>query len=141
MMMADNYEKEIRKRIEHRYKKRSEFGGMLISLVVMNAGIWFVLQPGGGMFMMAAQCFLGISVIALGIAGTELLMNELKEAAIQREIDAERVARMGEYRYGAADYEKAKNPPMRLVQISDDGELLELEDDADDDELVRRRRL
>lgn len=138
--MPDNYEKEIRKRIEQRYKKRSEFLGMLITLAIMNAGIWLVLQP-GGLWLMAAQCFLGISIIAIGISGSELLMHELKEAAVQREIDAERAARMGGY---AADiyYEKAKNPPpARRVQISDDGELIEADEAYSDDEGAPRRRL
>jgi hypothetical protein len=123
-------EKEIRKRIERRYHKRVEFFQMLIALGVINAGLWTVLGPGG-----VAQCFAAISVMAVAMQGIDLLLSELKEGAIQREIEAERLARG--YIYTDASVKAKRGSPRpaeRLVRLSDDGELIELGDDPEYDE-------
>lgn len=136
--MAENYEKEIRKRIERRYNKRKEFFALLFTLSILNIGIWSIFSP-AGLFLTAAQCFLGISILAVVLTGGEYLFNELKENAIDREIEREREARYGGYRYTADKTKREYEPPVRLVTLSEDGELVDMDDD-DEHKTPRRRR-
>lgn len=129
---------QIRKRIEKRYKKRTEFFQMVIGLGVLNLILWNVFVP-SGIFLMAAQCFAGITVLGIGMTGMELFFMEVQERAVQREIEREREARYGGgYGY---DYEKPKHDDhMRLVDLGEDGELIEIEDEDDYDDRQRQRR-
>lgn len=143
MAKGDNLSKaelQIRKRIEKRYKKRTEFFQMLIGLGMLNFVIWNVFSP-VGVFMMAAQCFAAITVLAIGMTGMELFFMEVQERAVQRELDRERDARYGgDYGY---DYDKPKREDsVRLADLSvgEDGELIEIDDEDDYDNGRRQRR-
>lgn len=133
-------EMQIRKRIEKRYKKRTEFFQMIIGMGVINLIIWNILAP-VGIFLMAAQCFAAITILAIGMTGMELFFMEVQERAVQREIDLEREARYGEgYAY---DYDKPKREDsMRLVDlgVGEDGELIEIDDEDDYDGGRRQHR-
>lgn len=133
-------EMQIRKRIEKRYKKRTEFFQMIIGMGVINLVIWNILAP-AGIFLMAAQCFAAITILAIGMTGMELFFMEVQERAVQREIDLEREARYGEgYAYA---YDKPKREDsMRLsdLGVGEDGELIEIDDEDDYDNQRRQHR-
>lgn len=143
MAKGDNLSKtelQIRKRIEKRYKKRTEFFQMIVALGMLNFIIWNVFSPAGAFFM-AAQCFAAITVLAIGMTGLELFFMEVQERAVQRELDREREARYsGGYDY---DYAKPKREDsVRLADLSvgEDGELIEIDDEDDYDNARRQRR-
>lgn len=122
-------EEQIRRRIEKRIKERNEFyvhlaffiGGNLLMWL-----IWFLTNSGdtdGFPWPIIVLASWGIGIVAHGLTvyfnSPERI--EARERTIQREIERER------QRLAADDYyEKPKRD--RHVRLTDDGELIEIED-------------
>lgn len=110
--------KDIRRRIRQRYNQRKEFAMHFVG--------WFVLcviiGPVYGAYN--AGWVLVIAVlwtVAMLVHGVETLFNEWSERAIDRQLERSGLS---------AIMEKAKRdeePPMRLVTLTEDGELNELD--------------
>lgn len=131
MNMDQDYS-EIRKRITNRYNNRAEFFSHLVAFVVTNGLLWFLLQPGGTWFTIAA-IFSGLWGMGLVIHLVQYLMKEAQERAIEREIERERAWRRGN---GELQVGEIKRKRDRLT-LNHDGELMEI---VEDDSPASRRR-
>lgn len=125
----NSIEATIRRRVEKRFKQRSEYFSHVVAFVLINGAAWLIFpQIMGGFSTICA----GISVlwsIAFLIDTIQFVMNELKERTIQQEIERERMLR-----YGVDMSEKAKN---RLMYLTDDGEIMEFEEDEEAGESLK----
>lgn len=116
---------DIRKRVKKRYDKRKEFFGHFISYLLVNSFLWtaffapneFGSGLGGGV---GALVTVGWTV-GLFVHMLDWLSEEMVERAVEREM--ERAGFTSLYQY-----EKAKRDE-RLVRLSDDGELLDYDDE------------
>jgi uncharacterized membrane protein YciS (DUF1049 family) len=122
-----NY-RAIRARVEARYGMRVGFFAHAISFVVAMVLGWVVFYnwfSSGWLFDLAligsAGWFVGVTIHAV-----IWIMSELKERAIDREIEKERELL---YRYGV----KRKNSVGRYYELTDDGELAESDPYEDED--------
>lgn len=123
---------EIRKRITNRYNNRAEFFSHLVAFVVTNGLLWFLLQPHGTWFTIAA-IFSGMWGMGLVIHFVQYLMKEAQERAIEREIERERAWRRGS---GELQEGEIKRKRDRLT-LNHDGELMEI---VEEDAPMSRRR-
>lgn len=116
---------DIRKRIKKRYDKRKEFFGHFLSYLFVNAMIWLVLlepsQFGDGVWGIGGALVTVGWTIGIFFHAADWLSEELVEQAVEREME-----RAG-YR-SVYQYEKAKRDE-RLVRLSDDGEIVDYEED------------
>jgi hypothetical protein len=123
-------EAEIRRRIEKRFKQRSEYFSHLAAFVPINTIGWLIFPQWNNIFSIICA---GISVmwtIAFIIDTVQFIMSELQERTIQREIERERMLR-----YGVGEIsDKTKN---RLMRLTDDGEIM----DFDDEEIAENLKL
>jgi hypothetical protein len=128
MNSEPNYD-EIRQRIKRKYDNRTEFFGNLVSFVGANIVLWGVLQPQWGWATLAAfimGCwFIGVLVHAVVFWG-----KEAQERAIEREIERERA-------WHSATDADVKHKRQRL-QLTNDGEVLAVVNDDDDEQQARR---
>lgn len=121
-----NYQ-AIRRRVEARYGMRIGFFAHAISFVVAMVLGWIIFYSWltAWIFDLAlissAGWFVGITIHAV-----IWVMSELKERAIDREIEKERELL---YRYGV----KRKNSVGRYYELTDDGELAESNPYEDED--------
>src|SRR5262245_27639556 len=123
---------EIRQRVEKRFQRRKSFITDIGMMLLIGGGIWLVwlftdpsarisalwpLLISGGLFLAGFDQIVG------------LIMGEFEDRALQREIERER-----EFQLGLT--EKAKREDSPYLQLTDDGELVESEDNG----MVNRRR-
>jgi len=131
---------EIRRRIEKRIKQRNEFYIHLAAYIAGNLLMWVIwaltLDTGETIgFPWPIIVMLGWG-IGLGAHGLTLFFSspsrvEARERAIQREIERER-ERLVNDDY----YEKPKRD--QRMRLTDDGELIEIDDDLEDTEKRKR---
>ena len=123
---------EIRQRVEKRFQRRKSFVTDIGMMVLISGGIWLVWLSTDPSARIPALWPLLISG-GLLLAGFDqivgLIMGELENRAVQREIERER-----EYQLGLM--EKVKRDDSPALRLSDDGELVESEDNG----MVNRRR-
>jgi hypothetical protein len=136
---ADKLYKEIRRRVIARYEKRKDFWGMTLTIVLLSViiwGFWLDFSSVSGLFEQGVRLFWFGCLLAAVINTVEYVFFELRERAVDREME-----RVGLRRYyiELADDPgmKRKNDPgdtplERLVALSEDGELIPLDDDAPD---------
>lgn len=117
------YEKEIRKRITRRYENRTQFFGNLVSFMIFNAILWSVFQP-QAFWAVVAAIITGGWFLGLSIHLVNFWMTEARERAIEKAIERER-----EWRGGYIPEGELKLKRERLIEISDDGELVEVIED------------
>ena len=121
---------DIRVRVSARYATRAAFAGHLAAFIATTAVIMFFassyILPGFfsqlALFGLAAW-FIGISIHAMN-----WLLCELRERAIQKELE-----RLGVGYYERNFWEKHKRDrgqPERLVRLTDDGEIVDLYEDG-----------
>jgi hypothetical protein len=110
----DGYEL-IRRRIEHRYKRRGEFALHIVFFLFANLAFWFLIP----MPKTAALWLSGAWGLVLVSHLVKLLFDEAQERAVDREIE----------RMRKRDAETAK-PKRQHMEIGEDGELIEIADDA-----------
>ena len=123
---------EIRKRITNRYNNRAEFFSHLVAYIVVNGLAWFLLQPEGTWFTIAAFIS-GLWGMGLVIHFIQYLMKEAQERAIEREIQRER-----EWRRGSGEMQEGEIKRKRdRLTLNHDGELMEI---VEDEAPVSRRR-
>lgn len=135
----------IRKNVEKRYEMRTSFFGDLAGFVIMNVLFWLVWIGPEAVFAGSAIREYWLASLITAVWGLGLAVHfinwfftELREDEIRREMD----------RYGLSllaappdvrEAEKAK----RLVRLTEDGELEEIDslmDDPDDEDDQRRPR-
>lgn len=116
--------KEIRQQVQERYEARSQFLGHAVAFFVV---VTFAYPTVFGRSF--PSLFLGLWSLGLSIHAVNWVLYELRERAIQREFN-----RIMEQRGGKVKLDQ------RLVRLSNDGELIELEDDAPFEENVPARR-
>lgn len=118
--------KEIRQQVKERYEARSQFLGHAVAFLVV---VTFAYPTIFGREM--PSLFLGLWTLGLSIHAVNWLLYELRERAIRHEFD-----RVLEQRGGKAKLDQ------RLVRLSNDGELVELEDESpfEENAPVSRRR-
>lgn len=136
---------DITRRIESLYKERAEFFGHLAFFLVGMFFIWFVWLDYNEIGIRGAANFVAtISVVwFLGLIThfVQWVFSEYKERAVQREL--ERVGLTRYYEFGTDQLtDKVKNEDVRLVRLSEDGELIGLDDEPgyDDGEHVVKPR-
>lgn len=125
----NSLEATIRRRVEKRFERRSEYLSHVVAFVLINGAAWLIFPQIMGGFTTICAGISGLWGIAFTIDTVQFILNELKERAIQQEIERERMAR-----YGVGIPEKAKN---RLMRLTDDGEIMEFEEDEDADTNLR----
>ncbi|MBC8170296.1 MAG: 2TM domain-containing protein [Anaerolineae bacterium] len=130
---ANSMETEIRRRIEKRFKQRSEYFSHLVAFMLVNGVGWAIFLQGNNS---SSTVCAGISIIwtiAFIIDTVQFIMSELQERTIQREIERERMLR-----YGVGEMtEKTKN---RLMRLTDDGEIMDFDEEESDETLKMDNR-
>ncbi len=116
-IMSESREEEIRRRIEKRYANRTEFFSHLASFVVLNGLLWFVLldwrNPTGSLWGVLGVAFTVLWLVGMISHGIAFITFEMREREIQREIERDRAYR---------------EAGLRLLELSDDGEIIEVRD-------------
>ena len=113
---------DIKKRIDDLYGKRAEFFSHLVGFVVVMVIAWGFTDIGYDLGPIG-EIFSVLWLMGLSIHAVQTYFEEMKERALQREL--ERVGLLT-----PRQVEKAKHhPPERLVHLSDDGELIDYDDD------------
>jgi hypothetical protein len=130
MSLEPNYE-EIRSRIKRRYDNRTEFLSHLVAFVISNIVLWSFLQPQFGWATLAG-IITGLWFMGLVIHGIQFWNKEAQEQEIERLIERERQWRSGEI--SEADMKRKRD----TLQLSDDGEVMQIIED--EDKPARRRR-
>lgn len=124
--MDDERYEAIRKRVTERYQNRAQFLGHLIAFLMVNVIAWALIPPwlmnGASDFfrsLIMGAMFLGSAgwLLGLVIHGMNYVLTEMRERAIDREIERER-----QWLEGRWDEEKPKRQRLERL-ISDDGEL------------------
>lgn len=118
---------DIKKRVYARYEMRTNFAGNVAGF----AGTLFVVYVLGQMSLLPGWIIsilpwvLGFWLIGLSVQAANWLLYELRERAVQREID--RIG-LGWYdrRLTAKRKRMSDEPEERLVRLSDDGEIIDL---------------
>lgn len=130
---------EIARRVENRYGRRAEILTHVIVYLFAMAVFWLLLYDSswfsaGGALDTIAMALSVLWTMGLMIHFIQWVFNELRDRAIQREL--ERAGLVTGYRQLM---QKAKRDE-RLVRLSDDGELVDIDSDDDfiDDEEARR---
>lgn len=122
---SDQYKifKAMERRIKERFSRRVEFLSHFIAFVLIMPAIWVVIKT-----WMPALAFWDIALIAITAGWTvgllihfvQVVAKELEDRAVASEME----------RLGLLQYEKFKRDgtvPERLVRLTDDGEIVELE--------------
>jgi hypothetical protein len=136
-MNDDRYE-AIRKRMTERYRSRAEFYGHLIAFLIINGFAWAVIP--GTLYESSRSTILTLMAltsvgwfVGMAIHAINFILVEMREHAIDREIERER-----RWLAGEATGEKPKR--SRLERLTDDdGELLDDVLDAQDSGFKRAR--
>ncbi len=117
--------KEIRKQVQERYEARGQFLGHAVTFALVVNFVYPTIF--GRQF---PSLLLGLWTLGLSIHAVNWLLYELRERAVQREFD-----RVLEQRGGKAKLDQ------RLVRLSNDGELLDVDDDSPfEDQIPAKRR-
>jgi len=116
------YYDEIRRRITKRYEGRAQFFGHLVTFMVINALLWIGLQP-DGFWETVLIAFSGLWFVGLAIHGVNFLLAEMRERAIEKAIERERLF------HDDTRLEKSKRKRDATARLSLDGELLDVVDD------------
>ncbi|MHB8627942.1 MAG: 2TM domain-containing protein [Aggregatilineales bacterium] len=154
-MSEAEIEARIRRRVEKRHQNQAAFLGHLVSFIGVNAvlwGIWLFSDGDHGNSLpwpAYVTFFWGIGLIshALVVYQNSGMAVARRESVMQREVEMEK-ARLG-LRSDSYDYvdekpkriEKAKPAPVereQRVRLSDDGELVPVDDDASDSGAANR---
>ena len=132
----DSVEAQIRKRVEGRLKEREAFMRHLVSYVAVNTmlwAIWAFTSRGFPWPMLVTLAWgIGLASNAIQVYQNSVSVAERREATIEREMELER------RRLGLSEYDE-KPKRDRAVSLSDDGELVPLEDD-DQNGLVNKAK-
>ena len=129
------------KRIHRRFKRRTDFAEHVALFAILTFVPWTLWLFTASDARMSAVILLIFTAIVL-VAGLseffKFLFGELEDRAIQREIEQER-----EWRLQMRTADKNKNDELRLVNIPDDGELVDIEtyDAAQQEDRAQARRL
>ena len=123
--MNDERYEAIRKRMTERYRSRAEFYGHLIAFVIINLFAWAVI-PSTLSEGLRATILTFLALISVGwfvgvaIHAINFILVEMRERAIDREIERERRWLAGE------DMDEKPKRHRRLERMTDDeGELLD----------------
>jgi len=107
---------EIKQRIDALYRNRTQYFGHLTAFLILNIGGWVLIS--GSDASMGFFAFLSIAwLTGLGVHTINFAMTELRERALREELD-----RAGYYQRAG----KAKRDE-RLVRLSDDGEIVDVD--------------
>jgi hypothetical protein len=136
---ADRLYKEIRRRVTARYEKRKDFWSMngcfvLFSIIVW--GFWLDFFTVSGLLEQGVRLFWFGFLFACVISTVEYVLFELQERAVDREMERVGLRRsyieLAEHRGAKRKNDSGDTPLERLVALSEDGELIPLDDDAPD---------
>ncbi len=128
MPKEPDYEKEIRKRITRRYDNRKEFFGHLAAFLAFNGLMWGYFHPTDAGYTIAI-IITGLWGMGILIHAVQYITTEASERAIEKAIERERQYRAGYY----VPEPEMKRKRQRLSDLADDGELIEVvEDDQED---------
>ncbi len=136
MSDQNDYDK-LRKRVEKRIKARQEFFSHLVTFLMVNAFLWMIwVVTGAGGFpwpiFVTGGWGIGVVANAMEVYAQSGMAEQARERAVQRGIERER-RRL----YGDEAPEKPKRD--QRARLSDDGEILYEEDEAQSD-VERARR-
>jgi hypothetical protein len=137
--MVDDYSVEelrhiyddIRVRVNSRYASRANFAGHLVAFLATAAitVTFAVLGIVPGFFTWLAPFFLAAWFIGISIHAVNWLLTELRERAIQKELERAGIGYYTRMLYERGMLEKQKRDGERLVRLTDDGEIVDLYED------------
>lgn len=125
---------EIRRRVEARIKRRTRLVSNMAVVIVLNVFVWaaWAFTDPQSRISLWVPLFLSAACIISFISDViGLVMGEWQERAIQREIERER-------QWLLQMAEKTKRDDAAYVRLSDDGELVEIDDYEDADKRKHR---
>lgn len=115
VQIPDDVYEVIRKRVERRFKRRGDFALHLVFFLLASLAFWFLIpMPKTAALWLSAAWGL---VVVMHLV--RLLFDEAQERAIDREVA----------RVQGRDAEK---PKREHLELGEDGELVEIVDDRDD---------
>lgn len=134
---APDYEQEIRQRITKRYENRTQFYGHLIGFIAVNGFLWGVLQP-SGFGSTLSILITGGWTLGILIHFVNFLFTESRENAIEKAIERERQWRGERGDVVVVPEAEMKRKRERLSDLADDGELIEIVEDEEEQRYKRR---
>jgi hypothetical protein len=130
----------IRQRAEQRVKKRAKFFYHVAVYIAVNIFLWglyFVLMPGVFPWPLMVMLGWGIGLVSHGVpVYLDTALDNMHEREYQKEIEREMVRR------GLQDPAELYDKPKReqAMRLSDDGELIPVDDETESRQPSRRSR-